>query len=137
MKAIFADSFYWVALTNPADPYNALVTARTPEIAHLRIVTTDSVLTEFLTFFSRDLTLRKRAEQTVRTVFHHPNIEAISESRSTFLSGLELYASRPDKRYSLTDCISMQTMRREGITDVLTNDRHFEQEGFHALFRDL
>jgi predicted nucleic acid-binding protein len=29
----------------------------------------------------------------------------------------------------------MQTMRREGLTEVLTNDRHFEQEGFHALFR--
>lgn len=39
-----------------------------------------------------------------------------------------------DKGYSLTDCISMQTMRREGLNDVLTNDRHFEQEGFHALF---
>jgi hypothetical protein len=31
----------------------------------------------------------------------------------------------------------MQTMRQRGITDVLTNDRHFEQEGFRALFRDL
>jgi predicted nucleic acid-binding protein len=30
----------------------------------------------------------------------------------------------------------MQTMRREGITDVLTSDRHFEQEGFRALFRE-
>jgi predicted nucleic acid-binding protein len=29
----------------------------------------------------------------------------------------------------------MQTMRREGLTEVLTNDRHFEQEGFRALFR--
>ena len=31
----------------------------------------------------------------------------------------------------------MQTMRREGISQVLTNDRHFEQEGFRALFRPL
>jgi predicted nucleic acid-binding protein len=29
----------------------------------------------------------------------------------------------------------MQTMRREGLTDVLTNDRHFEQEAFRAIFR--
>jgi hypothetical protein len=28
----------------------------------------------------------------------------------------------------------MQAMRREGLTDVLTNDRHFTQEGFHILF---
>ena len=44
--------------------------------------------------------------------------------------------ARPDKGYSLTDCISMQTMRREGLTEILTNDRHFEQEGFRALFRN-
>jgi predicted nucleic acid-binding protein len=30
----------------------------------------------------------------------------------------------------------MQTMRKEGLTEVLTNDEHFEQEGFRALFRD-
>jgi hypothetical protein len=36
--------------------------------------------------------------------------------------------------YSLTDCISMQVMRHEGLTDVLTNDRHFTQEGFHIIF---
>ena len=30
----------------------------------------------------------------------------------------------------------MQTMRREGLIEALTNDRHFEQEGFRALFRD-
>ena len=51
-------------------------------------------------------------------------------------AGLALYAARPDKGYSLTDCISMATMRKKGLTEVLTNDRHFEQEGFRALFRD-
>jgi len=42
----------------------------------------------------------------------------------------------PDKGYSLTDCISMNTMRAEGLTEILTNDVHFTQEGFRALFRD-
>ncbi len=52
-----------------------------------------------------------------------------------FLTGLELYRARPDKGYSLTDCISMATMRREHLADVLTNDRHFEKEGFRVLVR--
>lgn len=30
----------------------------------------------------------------------------------------------------------MQAMRSHAITEVLTNDRHFEQEGFRALLRD-
>jgi predicted nucleic acid-binding protein len=59
----------------------------------------------------------------------------VPQIRESFLSGLQLYRDRPDKGYSLTDCISMQTMRREELTEVLTNDRHFEQEGFRALFR--
>ena len=28
----------------------------------------------------------------------------------------------------------MEVMRQEGLTDVLTNDHHFTQEGFHILF---
>ena len=32
--------------------------------------------------------------------------------------------------YSLTDCISMEAMRQEGISEILTHDSHFTQEGF-------
>jgi predicted nucleic acid-binding protein len=66
----------------------------------------------------------------------NPAIRVVEQSRDSFLAGLDLYQSRPDKGYSLTDCISMQTMRRGRITEALTNDHHFEQEGFRALFRD-
>lgn len=65
-----------------------------------------------------------------------PAVLVVPQSRESFLAGLELYRARPDKGYSLTDCISMQTMRQERLFEVLTNDRHFEQEGFKALFRD-
>ncbi len=51
------------------------------------------------------------------------------------MAGLKMYEERPDKGYSLADCTSMQTMRSEGLISILTNDRHFEQEGFRALFR--
>jgi uncharacterized protein len=91
---------------------------------------------EFLAFFSGDRWLRHRAAATVRELFADQTVRLIPQSRQSFLAGFELYQSRPDKGYSLTDCISMQTMRREGLTDVLTNDKHFEQEGFRAIFRD-
>lgn len=54
-------------------------------------------------------------------------------SRESFLAGLGLYEERSDKGYALVDCISMITMRRLGITGILTNDRHFTQEGFTVL----
>jgi uncharacterized protein len=79
--------------------------------------------------------LRRAAGPAVLHLQSDPDIRIISQSRASFLDGLALYNARPDKGYSLTDCISMQAMRREGLTDALTNDRHFEQEGFRALFR--
>ena len=64
----------------------------------------------------------------------NPYIRVVEVTRARLLDGLALYKNRPDKEYSLTDCISMQVIRREGLTEVLTNDHHFTQEGFHILF---
>ncbi len=64
-------------------------------------------------------------------------IPIVLKNRSAFLSGSQLYSARPDKDYRPVDCISMQTMRSEGLTEALTNDRHFEQEGFRALIPEF
>jgi predicted nucleic acid-binding protein len=136
VKTVFADTFYWVALTNPADSSYHDANAVDDLLAGATVFTTDEVLAEFLTFFAVDAWLRNRAAETVLKLLKEPDVRVVAQSRESFLAGLELYRQRQDKSYSLTDCISMQTMRRHGIGDVLTNDRHFEQEGFRALFRD-
>ena len=101
------------------------------------VVTTQEVLTEYLNFFSFGPEhLRRNATKALQAILRDPTGRIIPQSDSSFHAGLDLFRARPDKRYSLTDCISMQVMRREGLTAVLTNDRHFEQEGFRALFRD-
>ncbi len=48
--------------------------------------------------------------------------------------GLDLYQSRPDKAWSLTDCISFIVMGDERLDDALTGDRHFAQAGFVPVF---
>ena len=65
----------------------------------------------------------------------NPAVHIVPQTSASFSAGLDLYRARLDKGYSLTDCISMETMRHQGIADVLTNDAHFDQEGFHSLFR--
>jgi predicted nucleic acid-binding protein len=42
---------------------------------------------------------------------------------------------RPDKWWSLTDCISFIVMQQEGLTEALTTDHHFEQAGFKILLK--
>ncbi len=49
---------------------------------------------------------------------------------------MKLYDERPDKAWSLTDCISLVVMADEGLTEALTRDHHFEQAGFTAVFAD-
>jgi predicted nucleic acid-binding protein len=56
----------------------------------------------------------------VEGVFADPSMRVIEVTRALFLEGLALYRARPDKDYSLTDCISMRVMRRESLTDALT-----------------
>ncbi len=103
---------------------------------NIRFVTTYEVLTEFLASVSRARPeTRLRAVATVRDIIAAPNITLIEQSHDLFTRGLELYAGRPDKRYSLTDCISMTVMRDQNITEALTHDRDFENEGFVRLIR--
>ena len=68
-----------------------------------------------------------------RQILRNPNIQVVPQTRASFESGVELYERRLDKEYSLTDCISMETMRNQGLTEVVTNDQHFAQEGFALL----
>ena len=130
MKAAFADTFYWIALTNPLDAAHSHA-----QTFRNDLVTTDEVLTEYLNYFSGSAHLRHKASLIVEAAFQDPTIRLIPQSHDSFRVGFALYRARSDKAYSLTDCISMEVMRREALTDVLTNDRHFEQEGFRALFR--
>lgn len=65
----------------------------------------------------------------------NPNITVVPQTRESFQKGLSLYESRQDKEYSLVDCISMETMQSRKLTECLTNDHHFEQEGFTILLR--
>jgi len=137
VKAVFADTFYWAALTSTDDADHGRAMDLSRSIVPDRIVTTDEVLSEYLAFFAGARpSVRAQAGKNVADLIEDPVVLVVPQSRESFLAGLELYRARTDKGYSLVDCISMQTMRQNGLTEVLTNDRHFEQEGFRALFRD-
>jgi len=70
-----------------------------------------------------------------RSIVKQPRIKIISADSNLFRQGVNLFEKRPDKNWSLTDCISFVVMEAEGIRDALTGDRHFEQAGFTALLK--
>ena len=138
MKVEFADTSYWVALIDAKDQWHEKAAALSRALDANSILTTDEVLTEVLAFFSAySSRTRQRVSQFVfDLVNNETHVEVIEQSRASFLAGLALYEGRPDKSYSLVDCISMQLMRAEGLRDLLTSDIHFTQEGFTILLKD-
>ena len=136
MRRFFADTFYWIALLLRSDAWHERVTAFNHTLQRDdTLFTTDAVILEFLAAFSSaGAYMRQQAVARVEGMLANPYIRVVEVTRARLLEGLALYKDRPDKEYSLTDCISMQVMRREGLTEVLTNDHHFTQEGFRILF---
>ena len=129
MNAVFADTFYWIAITNVQDLAHEKAKAFALQTTQGALCTTQEVLTEYLNYFAAwGPNFRRKASINVQNVLESRTVQTVSQTAASFSAGLNLYV-RLDKGYSLTDCI-------EGITEVLTNDAHFEQEGFRALFQE-
>lgn len=134
VKRVFADTFYWLAVLNPADQWHIVTRETVAALGELHIVTTDEVLTEFLAGMSNlGRHIRLEAVQTLRDILTDEDVIVLLQTHLTFLDGLALNERRADKGYSLTDCISKNACRQQGISEILTNDHHFTQEGFVVL----
>jgi predicted nucleic acid-binding protein len=133
MRAVFADTFYFLALLDSSDSRHAqaIVFARDPE---LRLVTTQWVLAEFGDAYCHPND-RKDFVSFYHSLAEHPHVKIIPAETHLFQRGVGLFAERPDKNWSLTDCLSFISMRDEGISEALTGDKHFEQAGFTALLK--
>lgn len=135
MKLVFADTVYWVALINPNDQWHGPALSAEALLHDVRLVTTDVILIEVLNFFAEHgKEARLRALSATEEILANPDTEVARHTHESFLAGLRFYKARADKGYSLTDCVSMNTMRERNITEVLTHDEHFAQEGFALLF---
>jgi predicted nucleic acid-binding protein len=100
-----------------------------------QIVTTELVLMELADGWSRPSSRRAAFLSLLADMRASPDTEIIPATHQLVQEGIDLYEQRPDKEWTLTDCISFVVMEREGITEALTGDHHFEQAGFVALLK--
>ena len=136
MKLVFADTHYLIARVNPKDQWHQVAKTAENKLGDFKIITTEGVLTEFLGAFSNQGSyFRENAIKFVREILNNTNFEVIPQTRDLFLKGLDFFEARADKKYSLVDCCSMVVMKEKKLTDVLTHDHHFEQEGFKILIK--
>ena len=132
--ALFVDTVYWLALMNPNDTWHRHALDWAARISE-PLVTTDAVLTEVADAFCR-VDRRRWAVEAIRNVRADPEITSVPGSVDLFTRALDLYGSRSDKDWSLTDCISFVVMKEQGLERALTADLRFVQAGFQALLRE-
>jgi len=133
MKPVFADTVYYLALTNPRDQYAPPATRFTAGFSGA-FVTTAWVLAEVANSLARGPNRALFCELYQDLAKDH-RVTIVPAAQELFEQGIELFAKRPDKEWSLTDCISFIVMQEYGLTDALTADRHFEQAGFKILLQ--
>ena len=134
INSVFADANFWVAKINRNDNWHESAMKANQALHDRPIITTEEVLTEVLNFYAgRGFNQRRAAIRLIDELISSEDVEIVPQSHESFKTGLERYRQRLDKSFSLTDCISMLTMEKLNLRDVLTRDRHFRQAGFTLL----
>ena len=132
--SIFVDTVYWLALVNRNDRWHPQAVEWSARVDE-PLVTTDAVLTEVADALCRG-ERRRWAVETIRAIRADRSIRSVAGGTALFRQAFDLYSSRPDKDWSLTDCMSFVVMKNERLDRALTTDVHFAQAGFQALLRE-
>lgn len=135
-EAVFLDTSYALALAAPTDQHHrhAMRLADALEQARAPLVTTRAILLEIGNALSRQR-YRQAAVDLLRSLDADPGVEVIALGEELYARALALFCTRPDKEWSLIDCVSFVVMAERGMTKALTADVHFEQCGYRALLR--
>lgn len=132
MNEVFADTFYYVALLNPADQHHASAVSLTGEL-RARMVTTTCVLMEVADALSHPA-IRLHTHAFLVGLAADANTVIVPMDARWYERGLRLFGQRRDKNWTLTDCISFEVMAARHVSEALTGDHHFAQAGFRPLF---
>jgi uncharacterized protein len=130
---MFIDTSGFFCLHDIAERHHTLATKTNQKKRHR--VTTNYVLAEYVALaLIRGLSGEKVASFSKEILFDS-SVEIIWVNESLHYRAVNFLSERPDKTYSLCDAVSFLVMRDLEITDAMTTDKHFEQEGLVRLLK--
>lgn len=138
MKLAFADTCYWIALIDKNDSLHQKAMDVSNSLRGTVIFTSEMILVELANCFAtRGTAFRDSVVTVIGKISKDPNVIVIEQTSELFYNSLNLFGSRSDKEWSLTDCSSMVIMEENDIKDILTYDHHFIQaKVYKVLLRD-
>ncbi len=133
MNAVFLDTVGLIAVWDLADQWNTAADAAYQIVIQQgqRLATTPLILWE-----CGNAAARRPFRQRVNTLRHYllqeclliePTAQEIEEAWAAYDRGEAGQAG-------IVDHVSFQVMRRLGITEAFTNDKHYQAAGFTVLF---
>ena len=133
----FVDTSCWLAILNKDDQSHVPAQTEYTSLMRsgVRLVTSTAVINETANSLS-DPRSRASAVALYRRLLASGHVEIVFVDQRLWDEGWALYAQRPDKAWSLTDCLSIVIMQGRGVMEALTTDAHFDQAGLRALLRD-
>lgn len=138
MAAMFADTSGWGNLIDISQPFHEVASRiyREKRQGGFRIITSNYVIAELVALLQSPLRLRRgEIIGFINGIKASPYVDAIHVDKMADDEAWSFLSKREDKNWSLVDCSSFILMGKQGISEVLTNDHHFEQAGFVRLLK--
>jgi predicted nucleic acid-binding protein len=131
--SLFIDTSAFIALLNPRDQYHDKMREYLETLkGELRGITSNLVLGELLTFFSRHGSL-KGALDLQKTLLSDPRFQVIWVDRELHELSSQILNKYSDQQISFADASSFAIMKTERIQQALTFDSDFSRAGFEVV----
>src|SRR5437667_256283 len=135
MISHFVDTSYLIALENGDDQYHEVASEHWSALAKSSspsLVTSSYVFVEVVPLLNNHR-LHKKAVEVGKNLLTSRVFDVVHVHEDLFYEAWAHFQKHKDKTYSLTDCVSFVLMKRLGIAEALTFDKHFVQAGFTKL----
>lgn len=131
MRRIFLDTIGLLALWNTRDQWHQPATSALSELAAAELWTSTLILLECGNAAARTPMRGAVVDLRRHLVDDGKLIEPSDDDHATAWAA---YAKGEAGDAGIVDQVSFAVMRRVGLTEAFTNDRHFKAAGFHTLF---
>jgi len=133
-RTVLLDTSFILALENKDDPHHERAKALDRELLGNQgmLMFHWGVLFEIMDGYAR-VSRRAKGLQLLAKFESEEDYRLVPITEPLLQEALNLYRTRRDKDWGLTDCVSFALMNREGVAEALTADVHFRQAGFTAL----
>jgi predicted nucleic acid-binding protein len=133
MPTVLVDTAAWIALVNTRDELHSRAEQTLADLrrGNVALITTEFVLLEVSNALCTSA-WREKGVKLIDGLRSLADLQIVGADTTLLAEGWQLYRSRLDKEWSLTDCTSIIVLQKERIDQVFTSD-HFEQAGFIKL----